>query len=227
EPGTELGETGLERHLRPIPEYRRRAGDVGKTVADVAGAIAAAHLRLQMRSPEHRPQALRDLEDAARLAASQVEDRVARLGGLEGEHTAAREVAHVYEITLLSAVLENHGRAAVEIACGENGEHSRVGIRQGLALAVDVEETQRHHREVVAAPEHQAHHLLVVLRQGVDRLRRCGLALRCWNRLERLAVLVSGVPAASLELLDAARPRARETSVGRAIEAFAVDAHAG
>src|SRR6185437_14477220 len=91
EPSAQLRETGLERHLGPVAEHRLGARDIGETIADVAGAITAPHLRLQVRAPQHHAQPLSDLADTARLAASQVEYRIARLRLLECQHTAARE----------------------------------------------------------------------------------------------------------------------------------------
>src|SRR3982751_832667 len=70
----------------------------------------------------------------------------------------------------------------------EDRQHPGVWIRERLVGSVDVEEAQSRRRHVVGGPEEQAHALLVVLVERVDRGEGGPLALRRRFRPQRFAV---------------------------------------
>src|SRR5215218_3528570 len=69
----------------------------------------------------------------------------------------------------LGSILEHERRPAVEQAAGEDRQDTGVRVRQRLVASVDVEEAQRDGRDAVGRAEQQAHPLLVVLPERVDR----------------------------------------------------------
>ena len=125
---------------------------------------------------------MRDLQDGARTAGAEVDGMAGRRLGLERQQDPAHDVAHVDEVARLLAVLEDHRRAAVEQARGEDRGHAGVGVGQRLPRAVDVEEAQRHRRDAVGGAGDQAQLLVVALGDRVDRGRDQRLVLARANR---------------------------------------------
>jgi len=82
---------------------------------------------------------------------------------------------------------------------------------------------------VVGGAEQQAHALLVVLAQRVDRRQHRRLVLGRRQRRQRLAARAGGLfPCAALELLARALDDVRHAvTVRSGVEALAVDGHAG
>ena len=130
-------------------------------------------------------------------------------------------VADVHEVAALAPVLEHQRRLPVPQAGGEDGEHARVRVRQGLARPVDVEQAERAGLHAVGAGDDQRHPLLDVLVEGVDGGEVRRLALRRRHRRERPSVGIERIPAVAL------RPHGgiERCSVGRDVAALAVDAH--
>jgi len=81
---------------------------------------------------------------------------------------------------------------------------------------------------VVGGAEQQAHALLVVLAQRVDRRQHRRLVLGRRQRRQRLAARAGGFPCAALELFARALDDVRHAvTVRSGVEALAVDGHAG
>lgn len=136
------------------------------------------------------------------------------------------DVANAHEIALLLSVLEDEGPVLVQEPRREDREHPRVRVGQRLPRPEHVEEAQRDGRHPIGASEHQAHALLVVLRQRIVRLERHALRLVRRRRHERASSFVDELPLAAAQLVE--RPAGRRTQLALVIEEqpLAVDTHA-
>src|SRR5438552_1547099 len=106
---------------------------------DVTGAILPDELRLEFLAETARDR-LRDRGDRRRPARTDVERASVCAVFRERKCAAARDVAHVDEVPCLPAVLEDERGAVVEQRGGEDRGGAGVGVREGLRLAVEVEE---------------------------------------------------------------------------------------
>ena len=128
--------------------------------------------------PSAARQLVRDLEHRGAAAAADVDRAAVGAVALERQAAGAGDVGDVHEVAPLAAVLVDQRRPAVQQPRGEDREHAGVRVRERLPRPVDVEEAQRHRRHAVGRPVEQAHPLLVVLGQRVDRGERRLLRLR-------------------------------------------------
>src|SRR4030095_14205072 len=104
------------------------------------------------------------------------------------------------EIALLEAIFKYDGRLIIEVARGKNRQDPSIGIRERLPRAEDVEKPQRHSRDVVGTPNHEAHTLLVIFGQGINRGQGRGFTFGCWQRLEHVALKVADLPEGGAQL---------------------------
>ena len=124
-------------------------------------------------------------------------------------------------------VFVDQRRLAREHAAREDRRDAGVRVRERLARAVDVEEAQRHGRQVVGVAEGQRHLLVVALVDGVDR-----------RRIERLVLVGRARPQDARRSAGSAspsrplasccdRPQAGRDAAARGagVGAFAVDRH--
>ena len=85
-------------------------------------------------------------------------------------------------------------RFAVVDAGREDRQDAGVGVRERLARAVGVPQSQGHAFHAVGRSQRQGQPLLRELGDGVDRSERRPLPLGRWNRLHRLAVGIERIP---------------------------------
>ena len=194
-------------------------------MADVADAVLAGDLRFDAQS-EYRAQHLGDVTNGVGLAAADVEGVTCSGIDFEGKPARLRHVADTDEVAALQPVFEDQRPIAVQQAGGEDRQHPGVGIRQRLACAEDVEEPERHRRNVVGGPHHQTQLLLVKLGECVDRGQFRPLVFGRRHRRERPAIRASEFPPALRELLARTRGAGHDRSPGGSIGALAVQAHA-
>jgi hypothetical protein len=195
-------------------------------VADVAHAVLAGHLGLDVRLAHRGRRALGELAHRVAVAAAHVEHLAHRPGRVERGQAGAGHVGHVHEVALLQAVLEHQRRPVVEQPRREDGQHAGVRVGERLARAEHVEEAQRHGGDPVRGADHQAQPLLVVLAERVHAGERRPLGLGRGERLEHAAAPVARLPVAGDELLARPLGVAHERAVGRPVEPLAVERHA-
>src|SRR2546423_5505419 len=176
EPREQLLHAGLERNLGAEPEQLGGQAGVRVAVADVAGPVLVDHLRLDLLAEALRDHA-HDLVDGGWTARADVDRPAVGLVLLEREHTGTRDVADVDEVAGLLAVFEDERRPVVEQTRREDRGRTRVWIRERLALAVDVEEAQRHRGYPVCGADGEEHLLVVALPDRIDRRRSQRLRL--------------------------------------------------
>ena len=115
EPAEQIAHPGVEGDLGVEAEQLVGQPGVGVAVADVAGAVLADDLGLDLLAEAARDR-LRELEDRRGSAGADVERPAVRAIPLECERAAACDVPHVDEVTRLVAVLEHERRTVVEQA---------------------------------------------------------------------------------------------------------------
>ncbi len=154
--------------LRREAQHAARLGDVGEAIADIprpgllqdGGRHVAVH-----RAGQHAG----DLLDGIGPAAADVDDLVADPRLLECQAEGGGHVAHMHEIALLPAILEDPGRLAGGDAGGEIRQHAGIGVGQRLPGAEYVEQPQRHRGCPVGPAKYQHGLFLEVLGQRIDR----------------------------------------------------------
>ena len=104
EPRGDLGEPVVELDLRLVAERRAGVRDVGEAVADVAEAVLARELGLDLLA-DRRRELLADLAHGDARAAADVDRGAVGAVGLEREPERPRHVAHRDEVAALQAVL--------------------------------------------------------------------------------------------------------------------------
>ena len=183
-------------------------------------------LRLELLAEPARND-LCDLDDRRRPTRADVERPPVGAVLLQSKRAAARDVAHVDEVARLLPVLEDERRTVVEQSRREDCGDAGIGIRQGLPLAVDVEEPERDRGNPVRGSDGEHHLLVVTLADRVDGGRPQRLRLGGRLGLERRSVVRKHVPVTSGEL--ALGPDAgREPGLARLripVLALAVDRH--
>ena len=146
--------------------------------------------------------------------------------GLQREQDALHDVGHVREVTGLVPVLEHDRRAPVHETRREDRSDSRVGVRECLAGAIDVEEAERDRGDPVGRAGDEAHLLVIALVDRVDRRRDERLALRSADRAQLSAALrARQLPLAGKELLLGPRRRRRSAVLATGVLTLAVDRH--
>jgi len=96
-----------------------------------------------------------------------------------------------------------------------------------LVRAVGIEEAQRDGRNVISLPDDQTETFLVVFRQRINRFDCRGFAFGGRHRFERPSAPIEWVPLPPLQLQRAALGGFDKASIRRAVEALAINAHAG
>ena len=190
------------------PRTARAAADIREAVADIADPAFAGDFRLD-RHPERFAEKPRGFLDRHGLAAADVEGAADRRVGDQRQAARFGDVGDIDKIAALLAVLEDQRRASVQQPGGEYRQHAGIGIGQRLVRAIGVEESQRDRRDVISLADHEAEPLLVVFREGINRLYGRRLGLRGRHRLERPPAPIQRVPlpAFQLQWRCARRPR--------------------
>src|SRR5215204_4343314 len=89
----------------------------------------------------------------------------------------------------------------------------------------DIEKAQGERRDAISVAGDQAHPLLRVFVQRIDRTERWLLGLGRGQRLEEASLVVLQLPFGLLQLSDGAFGRRNRNPVDRTAKAFTVDAH--
>ena len=224
-PGHQLPDSLMEGHRGSEAERIMNAGDVAEAMADVALAKDVLHLGVE-GAPEMACQEFTQDEEVGRGPGADVEGLVVGSGALHGQQVGADDVPHVGEVAALPAVLVEHGGLTVEEPAGEDGGHSRVGVREGLPRAIGVEVAQGDRGKAVGAADGETELLLVALGHGVDRGGREPLRFRGRQGLHgRSALRAEQLPQALPQLVLSAERGINGTAVGAAVGALPVDGH--
>src|SRR5204862_8259711 len=153
-----------------------RLADSGKAMAHITDTAFAGDFRLD-RHTERVSEQSRRVFDADRRAAADIEGTPDGVIADQRQATGLGDIIDIDEIAALLAIFEDQWRAVVQQTRGKNRQDAAIGVRERLVRPVDIEEPQRHGRDVVGVADHQAETLLVVFRQRVDRADRWRLAL--------------------------------------------------
>jgi hypothetical protein len=167
-------------------------------VTHVADPALAGDLGLD-RGAERVGQQARDPADRDLLAAVDVQRLADRGVAFQSQPAGLGDVADIDEVATLLAILEDQRRPVVQEPRREDRENPAIGVAVRLMRSIDIEEAQRHRRDVVSAAGAQAKLLLAVFRQCVDRLHRGRLRFRCRQRFERTPGIVDRLPHAAFE----------------------------
>ena len=164
----------------------------------------------------------------AAFAAADVEHAAHLRRRLQRQPAGAGDIADVDEVAALRAVLEYPRAVAVQEARGKDGEHPGVGVRQRLAGAIDVEETQRDGWDAVGLADQEAHAFLGVFVEGVDRPQRWTFFLGRRRSPAAARRHCRSDPSRPAWSRDGSRSAViADLATAGEIAAFAVDAHRG
>src|SRR5712664_1709049 len=140
-------------------------------MANVALAVLCHNLGLQIFS-QTLSQQTRNLSDRGRHAGTYVYGVVICAIRLQRPKIRLHDIANVYKITRLLAVLKNPRTLIVEKSRGKDGADAGVRIRESLPRPIHIEKAQRDGRDSVSAAEHQAELFLVLLGDRIDGSRK-------------------------------------------------------
>src|SRR5438128_12365791 len=109
-----------------------------EAVANVADAIFAGYLRLQMLFIEHARHPPRNLQHRSWLPAAYVENIIRGARRLQRQAATQGDVINTDKIALLETVFVNHRRFVVQQAGGKDSQHSGVWIGKRLPGSINV-----------------------------------------------------------------------------------------
>src|SRR5207247_1593237 len=177
-PRGEATHSTLEGDPRRVAEALPGPRDVGVAGPDVPLAEATDDLGGDAGGPgDLAAEELEQLEEVRGAPRAHVEDFVRDGLRLEGEEAGLGDVAHMDEVPGLQAIFEHEGSTAVQEGAREDGGDAGIGVREGLAVAIDVEEAQGYGGQAQAAPHGEDHLLLIALVDCVDGRGRQWLRL--------------------------------------------------
>src|SRR5690606_10654806 len=141
QPFGQLDKSVAECCLRFVAEQAARLSDIREAMADISDAVFAGDFRFAAFPPQNVRHFACDKADRYRVATADIEYLAWSMRGLESQTAGASDIVHIDEVALLPPVFKDEWGAAAEIARGENRQHARVGIRQRLARAINIEES--------------------------------------------------------------------------------------
>lgn len=228
DPLHQLGHPGFKAHAGAEAQGFQ-VGGIGVAVADIAGAELVHHLGGQIEA-HVMGEGLGHFEDGEGAGGADVVDAVIGGGVIEGQQVGLDDIGDVGEIAALEAVFVDHGGLAVEQAGRKDGGDAGVGVREGLASAVDVEIAQGHGGDLVGAANGEEHLFVVALVDSVDGSGVDGLGFGRGAGGGMLAAAGHGavhLPIASGQLGLGAERGVDQAVLGAGVGALAIDGHGG